>query len=88
MSDQFTTEIIALARWARDRNGGHPKEAWSTGEKLAVALVLNDQAFLDDAGYTEQEVAQRLSGDLFTSDIAGWLLAVRAALAEDRNGVS
>lgn len=43
MNDHFAQDILARSRWAFDHNAGHPKPAWSTGEKLAVALVLDDE---------------------------------------------
>lgn len=51
----FAADITARARWARTRNNNHPEPAWSTGERLAVALVLGDQATLDCEGYTRQQ---------------------------------
>ena len=80
MPDGFTEDITARARWARDRNQGYPKPAWSTGEQLAVALVLGNQDFLDAAGYTAREASQRLAGDLAGADVTEWLDDVRAAL--------
>ena len=44
--DSFAADIAARARWARDHNDGQPNPAWSTGEKLTVALVLRNQAYL------------------------------------------
>jgi hypothetical protein len=81
MTDSFAQDITARARWARDHNGGEPKAAWSTGEKLAVALVLRNSAYLDAAGYTTREAASRLSGDLMGGDAEAWLREVRADLA-------
>jgi hypothetical protein len=78
--DSFAADITARARWARDHNDGRPNLAWSTGEKLAVALVLHNQAYLRAADYTEQEARQRLSGDIMGADIDAWLASVRAAL--------
>jgi hypothetical protein len=80
MTNSFTADITARARWARDRNDGHPKPAWSTGEKLAVALILNNRAYLNAAGYTPQEAVQRLSRDRLGADVGAWLAAVCATL--------
>lgn len=80
MPDDFTTDITARARWARNHNGGEPKAAWSAGEKLAVALVLGNSGYLDAAGYTRREARSRLSGDLYGADVDTWLADVRAAL--------
>jgi hypothetical protein len=40
--DDFTQDVLTRSRWAFDNNDGHPKQAWSAGERLAVALVLDD----------------------------------------------
>jgi hypothetical protein len=90
----FTADITRRSRWARDHNGGHPAPAWSTGERLAVALVLDDKATFDAEGYTKQEAAQRINGDLlyygYTAGAGTWLQEVRAALSaggkEDSRG--
>ncbi len=80
----FAGDITRRARWARDHNDGRPEPAWSTGERLAVALVLGDQATLDAEGYTRQEAAQRLAGDIafygYPGDAGTWLQEIRAAL--------
>lgn len=51
MSDDFAADTAARARWALHHNDGHPKGAWSTGEQLAVALVLLDGSHLTVTGY-------------------------------------
>jgi predicted nucleic acid-binding Zn ribbon protein len=80
----FAADITARARWAQARNNGHPEPAWSTGERLIVALVLGNQATLDSEGYTRQQALQRLSGDLAfygcTADAEIWITGIRAAL--------
>jgi hypothetical protein len=80
MPESFTSDMIRRARWARDHNNGRPNPAWSTGEKLAVALILGDQAYLRAADYTRQEALQRLSADLLGADPETWLADARAAL--------
>ncbi len=85
----FAEDITRRARWARDHNGGRPEPAWSTGERLVAALVLGDQATLDAEGYTRQEAAQRLVGDLafygYPADAGTWLTQIRAALGIAQN---
>src|SRR5258708_3031998 len=80
----FAADITARARWARAHNNGHPEPAWSTGERLAVRVVLGDQATLDGKGYTRQEAVQRLSGEIafygYTTGVEAWITGVRAAL--------
>jgi hypothetical protein len=51
MTDAFNSDTIARACWAREHNDDYPKRAWSTGEKLPVALVLGNHAYLDAVGY-------------------------------------
>jgi hypothetical protein len=80
MPESFTDDMIRRARWARDHNNGHPNPAWSTGEKLIIALILGNEAYLHVADYTKPEALQRLSGDLFGSDPEAWLADVRATL--------
>jgi hypothetical protein len=81
---RFAADITARARLARDHNDGRPMPAWSTGERLIVALVLGDQATLDNEGYTRHEVLQRLAGDLAfhgdTTDPATWITRIQAEL--------
>ena len=76
----YAADYIARARWARDHNDGHPKPAWSTGERLAVALLLGDQATLDAEGHTAQQAARRLADDLGTTDATAWITSAQAAL--------
>jgi hypothetical protein len=80
----FAEDITRRARWARDSNDGHPEPAWSTGERLIVALVLGDQATLDAEGYTVRDAANRLAGDLtyygYTAGPGAWLEGIRATL--------
>jgi hypothetical protein len=78
----FAADIGARARWALAHNHGEPQAAWSTGEKLAVALVLRNRPYLDSAGYTPQEAASRLAGDLMGADVCEWLNDVRATLTD------
>lgn len=66
-------------RWVRDHNGGEPKPVWSTGEKIIVALILGNDRYLDDAGYTREEARSRLVGDLYGGDGDAWLADVRAS---------
>jgi Family of unknown function (DUF6225) len=91
--DDFANDITEKARWARDRFNGHPAPAWSTGERLAVALVLDNDAALIAEGYTRQEAAKRISGDLsfygYTADVGTWLSQIKATLATaDDTGAS
>jgi hypothetical protein len=80
----FASDITRRAQWARDHNNGRPEPAWSTGERLTVALVLRDKATLAAEGYTRQDAARRLAGDLsyygYGADADAWLREIRAAI--------
>ena len=84
----LASDITRRAQWARDHNDGKPKPAWSTGERLAVALMLGDQATLDAEDYTRQEAEQRLAGDLafygYTAHAGTWLAEIRAGIGLPR----
>ena len=59
----ITTEYKHLISKARDAKRGG-RDAWavqSTGEKVAVALVLNRADWLEDIGYTLAEAIDRMS---------------------------
>ena len=79
MADEFARDIAAKARWALIHNDGWPKAAWSTGERLAVALVLDDPAALEAEDFTRVQAVQRLAGD-----IAGTVAAAEAWIEEVR----
>lgn len=55
-----------LLRMAKSVNGKPLCDwpLWSTGETLAVALVLNRYAVLDAMSYTMVEAMDRLAGDI------------------------
>ncbi len=76
----FAEDIARRARWARDRNGGCPHPAWSTGERLAVALVLGDDAYIAAEGYTRIQALTRLAGDIGDTNVGAWIRAVREGL--------
>jgi hypothetical protein len=62
--DDFAKDIAARARWAMNCNDGWPKAAWSTGERLAVALVLDNRAAIETEGFTREQALSRLAGDV------------------------
>ena len=80
----FAADITRRARWARDHNDGRSEPAWSTGERLFVALVLGDQATFDDEGYSRQEAVGRLAGELdyyrYDRGADTWLAEISQAL--------
>lgn len=80
--DEFAADTLDRCRWAQRHHGGHPSLAWSTGEQLAVALVLRDRTHLDEMGYTAQEAAQRVHDGMAMppADFNAWLEGIRAEL--------
>lgn len=74
------TELISRCRTAQRLND-RPPGAWSTGERVFVALVLKNKAVLEEMGHTPQEAAQRLFGEPWTpsdpEEFGRWLAAVR-----------
>jgi hypothetical protein len=80
--DDFAKDIAAKSRWARDHNDGWPKDAWSTGEKFAVALVLGKITAIAGMGYSRADAVERLAGDIggTRADAEAWITEVRGAL--------
>jgi hypothetical protein len=83
MGTDFAEDITRRCRWAIAHNGGQPNPAWSTGERLAVALVLCDDAYLAAEGWTKAQALQRLAGDIGSGNVGAWLAYVRGELEED-----
>jgi hypothetical protein len=82
MMMDFAEDIARRCRWAIDHNGRRSNPAWSTGEKLAVALVLGDNAYLAAEGYTKAQALTRLAGDIGDTSVGAWLAYVRGELEE------
>jgi hypothetical protein len=80
--DAFAQGIASRCRTAQRHNDGHPLGVWSTGEQLAVALVLRDRAHLDAMGYTVQEAAQRVHDGMLNppANFNEWLTEIRASI--------
>jgi hypothetical protein len=78
--DESTADIVRRCRWAVDKNHGHPNGAWSTGEQLAVALVLSDTDHLKSMDYTVPEAMERVAGGMLEPprDFTKWLMSIRA----------
>lgn len=79
----FADDITGRCRWALAHNGGHPNPAWSTGERLFVALVLRDVEYLAAEEWTAAQVTRRLAGELGAGDYAevqAWVAGIRDAL--------
>lgn len=88
--DPFGKDVVHRCRWAIDHNDGHPLWAWSTGERLAVALVMYDHDHLRSMSYTPTEAAQRVVGGMAQppADFAAWLAAIRKELdSNDQKGI-
>ncbi|ADD40064.1 hypothetical protein [Stackebrandtia nassauensis] len=84
---RFGSDILGKCCWALKYNDGHPNGAWSTGEKLAVALVLDDEEFLTAEDYTIPEAKQRVFGGSWewrnTNEFDTWLAQLRALLGNN-----
>lgn len=88
--DPFGKDVVHRCRWALDHNDGHPLRAWSTGEQLAVALVLYDHEHLASMSYTPTDAAQRVVGGMSQppADFLTWLNAIRTELdSNERKGI-
>jgi hypothetical protein len=83
-ASDFAADIARRARWSRACNDGHANPAWSTGEKLAVALVLDDGDTFAAEEYTPQEAAARIGGELeyygYAEGVEQWIADVREML--------
>jgi hypothetical protein len=84
VSRDFAEDILDRCYIAVKHYDGRPNGAWSTGEQLAVALVLDDHDHLGEMGYTVLEAAERVRGGMILppEDILAWLKAIRAQLDE------
>lgn len=86
--DPFGRDIVRRCRWALEHNNGHPSGSWSTGEQLAVALVLFDRPHLERMGYTPAEAVQRVAGGMCSppTNFSSWLGALRALVSMNFEG--
>ncbi|WP_157253162.1 hypothetical protein [Nonomuraea typhae] len=82
--DDFTQDLLRRCLWALEHNHGRPKGVWSTGEQVAVALVLGDMATLAEHGYTVRQAWQRTRYELPkpAPAMTAWLQDVRDKLAD------
>lgn len=80
-SAAFAKSIAAKARWVNSHPGDR-WPAWSTGEVLAVALVLDTPSLIEAECFTVEQALSRLAGDIAGSaaDAERWVEEVRAAL--------
>ncbi|MEV6967556.1 hypothetical protein AB0M47_20875 [Hamadaea sp. NPDC051192] len=63
--DPLPADWLAKARTARELDAaGKPWPAWSTGETLAVALILRRADLLADLDYTPVKALMKLSDDI------------------------
>jgi hypothetical protein len=84
--DRFADDITTRARLALKYNDGIPEPAWSTGERLVVALVLGRTDLINVMGYDRDEALERLAGDLYGSvaDAEAWVEAVATRVRDAR----
>lgn len=80
--DDFAEATARRARWVLAEG---QYQAWSTGELLAVALVLRDKEMLKEEGYTPRQAAQRVHDNMMfpPRDFKAWLNDIRAQLHPD-----
>ena len=82
--DRYAANWLDKARFARICNeNGEKWPPWSTGEILAVALILDDAGMFIALDITKQEALDRLRYDLELPDIVGaarWFADLRAQL--------
>lgn len=75
-------DLINRCRHARKHCDDRPPGAWSTGERLAVAVVLKNKQVLEEMGYTTQQAANRMFGESYSPDtpeeFGRWLDGIRA----------
>lgn len=66
-------------------NEGRPLGVWSSGEKLVVALVLWNRAYLDDEDYTYGEAMDRVAGgiQIDRDELPLWLDRVRIDVEDE-----
>jgi len=78
----FAADIVRRCQLARRRHGGHPSRAWSTSQRLAVALVLRDWEHVAEMGYTARDAGERVTGGMSRPprDFGAWLDRIRAEL--------
>lgn len=75
----FGRDILDRARWCLAHNEGHPRGVWSTSERLAVALVLDDTDHLTEMGYTVEEAQRRVADGMFypPANLDAWFAQLR-----------
>lgn len=64
ISERYQADLERRVRLAVDYNDGAPYADWSTGERVAVALVLNDDEYLSAEVETRETVLSRIAGDI------------------------
>ncbi|MFY2787454.1 hypothetical protein [Rhodococcus sp. MALMAid1271] len=83
-ADRYATDWLDKAQFARTCNElGEPWPAWSTGQHLAVAVLLQDMRKLADLDYTEVDALERLRYDVDLPDLnaaAQWFADLRDRL--------
>lgn len=64
VASKYEADLTNRVRLSIEHNDSVPYGAWSTGERLAVALVLRDREYLSAEGETESSVLSRIGGDI------------------------
>lgn len=81
---EYQADLENRVRLAVEHNNGVPYAAWSTGERLAVALVLQDEEYLTAENETVATVLSRIAGDIHGSVSAAEDLIRRARTWRNR----
>jgi hypothetical protein len=78
----FTDDLIERCRWARTCNGRRPAPGWSTLDKIAVYLVMEDQTALATAGFDTETASEWIAGEILDppTDLDVWLNHIRAEM--------
>lgn len=84
--DDFAKSILAKCRSAVRNHDGYPYGAWSTGEQIAVALVLQNHTWLRENGYTMASAARDVAGRMLSAppDMQAWVRRIRTEMAGDQ----
>lgn len=95
--DHRRTELLGRARAVRREGWGPYRNVWSSGEVLAVALILGDDALLTEVGHTRDTVISRWAYDLHGIEggrvdeaadfpaTRAWFAAAQTELATEEN---
>lgn len=81
-AQRHAERVTELCLWALEHNDGRPNAAWSDGQRLAVALVLDDEAYLREAGWSRTDAVAWVVGGMQIppGHYAEWVIEIRSRL--------